>query len=301
MFSEKSQLVKFEAEKEEQIRTIKNQNRSILEKEMGEINRNYTAVKYDLQEVERRLNAIIDSNSRVEDENKRAKSNFETEKQNQLKDVETEILKIQGETKAIEIKLTEREKALSQLVEPAPETLPEQFVISEQLEAAHLEFEALKVEVNKAEGVNENNAKMKAEREIEIKEKQSNLLQIIQEINDLQTAISDYFSNLSEIVKTEFSGQIEIDVELLEYVMSRDEYKDCFKITANGKIFPYECNGALQNNVKMQILYNLQRLRGYKGVTIMDNCEANTTQPINILGLSAVIAFATLENELIIR
>jgi hypothetical protein len=83
--------------------------------------------------------------------------------------------------------------------------------------------------------------------------------------------------------------------------MSRDEYKDCFKITANGKIFPYECNGALQNNVKMQILYNLQRLKDYKGVTVLDNAEANTTQPINTLGLNAIIAFATLENELIIK
>ncbi len=83
--------------------------------------------------------------------------------------------------------------------------------------------------------------------------------------------------------------------------MSKDEYKDCFKITANGKVFPFECNGALQNNTKLQILANMQRLKGYTGVTILDNAEANTTQPLNTLGLNAVIAYATLENELTIK
>ena len=83
--------------------------------------------------------------------------------------------------------------------------------------------------------------------------------------------------------------------------MIRDEYKDCFKITANRKVFPYECNGALQNNVKMQVLANLQRLKGYAGVTVMDNCEANTTQPVNTCGLNCVLAYATLENKLIIK
>ena len=119
--------------------------------------------------------------------------------------------------------------------------------------------------------------------------------------DETATEISDYFSNLAAIVKQEFAGDIELDVQLLEFVMSRDEYKDCFKITANGKVFPYECNGALQNNVKMQVLANLQRLKGYTGVTVMDNCEANTTQPVNTCGLNCVLAYATLENELTIK
>jgi len=122
-----------------------------------------------------------------------------------------------------------------------------------------------------------------------------------EKIVTLTEEISSYFSNLSGIIQQEFAGDIKIDVELLKYVMSQDEYKDCFKITANGKVFPYECNGALQNNVKMQILFNLQRLKGYTGVTVMDNCEANTTQPINTLGLNCVLAFATNDNELIIK
>jgi len=190
---------------------------------------------------------------------------------------------------------------LINLTEPNPEKIPEQIEISEELKEASEKYKALQVEVNKAEGVNENNAKLIAERAAEIKIKQSNLLQIGSDIAILTAEISDYFSNLSQIVKTEFAGDIEIDVELLEHVMSKDEYKDCFKITANGKVFPYECNGALQNNVKMQILFNLQRLKNYNGVTIMDNCEANTSQPINTLGLNCVIAYATFDTELLIK
>jgi hypothetical protein len=53
-----------------------------------------------------------------------------------------------------------------------------------------------------------------AERAIEIKAKQANLLQIGSDIAILTAEISDYFSNLSQIVKTEFAGYIEIDVEL---------------------------------------------------------------------------------------
>ena len=101
------------------------------------------------------------------------------------------------------------------------------------------------------------------------------------------------FSNLDGVVKKEFGGQIEIGVQLQEYVITRDEYKDCFKIVADGKIFPSECNGAFKNNVKLQLLRGLQKLRGYQGITIFDNAEANTTEKINGEGLNLVIARAT--------
>ena len=67
------------------------------------------------------------------------------------------------------------------------------------------------------------------------------------------------------------------------------------------KFFPYECNGALINNVKLQVLATLQRLKGYKGITILDNAEANTTQPIEPCDLNLVVAKATSEKELIIK
>ena len=86
-----------------------------------------------------------------------------------------------------------------------------------------------------------------------------------------------------------------------EWVMAREEYKDVFLITANDKVFPYECNGALINNVKLQVLATLQRLKGYKGITILDNAEANTTQPIEPCDLNLVVAKATSEKELIIK
>lgn len=127
---------------------------------------------------------------------------------------------------------------------------------------------------------------------------QTELFNIDAKIVKLQNEISGYFSNLKDIVEAEFSGKIKIGVELQEYVISRDEYKDVFKITADSKIFPYECNGALQNNTKLQILASLQRLAGYVGITIMDNIEANTTQEIDSCGLNLVSAQATFDKEL---
>jgi DNA repair exonuclease SbcCD ATPase subunit len=298
LHSEKAQMIKFDTRINEQITALKSQNRQIIEKEMQSINSEYNAVKSDLQEAERKLNNIIESNKKVDADNALMLMAFESTKKTNIDTIESDINALDEKHKGLIVELSRKQVDLQQLKEPTPEKLPEQVEISEELKEASEKYKALQVEINKAEGVNENNAKLIAERAIEIKAKQSNLLQIGSDIATLTAEISDYFSNLSQIVKTEFAGDINIDVELLEYVMSKDEYKDTFKITANGKVFPYECNGALQNNTKLQILFNLQRLKGYTGVTIMDNCEANTTQKINTLGLNCVIAFATLENEL---
>ena len=126
-------------------------------------------------------------------------------------------------------------------------------------------------------------------------------MEVDTEIIKLQSEITDYFSNLTDVVDKEFSGKIKIGVELQEYVISKDEYKDAFKITADGKVFPSECNGALINNTKLQVLATLQRLKGYNGITIMDNAEANTTQSIEPCGLNLVIARATEDKELVIK
>lgn len=290
-----------ENSKKAEVEKLKAQNRSILEKEMHAINSEYNVVKSDLQEAERKLNKVIDSNKQIESDNEFLKKSFEIENK---KCVEEQNLKIEILNKDLyrlkdEWSIVNGKLAILQ--EPTPEKLPEQLEISDELKQAHIDFETINEQIIGAKAINANNAKLITERSNEIKEKQANLLQIIEQITTLTTEISDYFSNLTNIVKSEFAGDIEIDVELLEYVMNRGEYKDCFKITANGKVFPYECNGALQNNVKMQILYNLQRLKGYTGVTVMDNCEANTTQPINTLGLNCVLAYATNDNQLVIK
>ena len=130
---------------------------------------------------------------------------------------------------------------------------------------------------------------------------QTLLMEVDTEIIKLQSEITDYFSNLTDVVDKEFSGKIKIGVQLQELIISKDEYKDVFKITADGKVFPHECNGALINNTKLQVLATLQRLKGYKGITIMDNAEANTTQSIEPCGLNLVIARATSDKELIIK
>lgn len=299
--AKKTEKLIFDSKNEAEILTIKSENRRILEKEMSDINSEYSAVKSDLQEAERKLNRVIESNKTIETDNRVLGNSFESLKNTSIELRDENILKFQNELQTLSKLLTEKQSELSNLIEPVPEKLPESVEISEVLQNAHTEFTRIDKEIIGAKAINSNNAKLIESRSKEIKEKQANLLQIIEKITVLTTEISDYFSSLANIVKQEFAGDIKIDVELLEYVMSRDEYKDCFKITANGKIFPYECNGALQNNVKLQVLANLQRLKGYKGITVMDNCEANTTQPVNTCGLNCVLAFATLENELIIK
>ena len=268
---------------------------------MNAANAEYNAVKSDLHESEMKLNQLIEENKTLEFENEKSENEFKS-RINQLSIVhDDKIINFQIELQKLSTQLTKKQTELSALVEPTTEKLPEQIEISEELKCAHAEFERIDEEIIGAKAINANNKKLIAERTSEIKKKQENLIEIIEKITQLTAEISDYFSNLDGVVKEEFAGEIELSVELLEYVMSRDEYKDCFKITANGKVFPYECNGALQNNVKMQVLANLQRLKGYAGVTVMDNCEANTTQPSNTCGLNCVLAFATNDNELIIK
>ncbi len=301
MQAEKTELWVFNSENEIEIKDLKAQNRSILEKEMSAINSEYNAVKSDLQEAERKLNRVIEANKLVESDNAYLKADFDYQNEKAIQICTDKIIAYSAILKEnLEI-LSEKQTELSALIEPTPEKLPESVEISEELKEAHAEFERINEQIIGAKAINTNNAKLIESRTAEIKLKQANLLQIIEKITTLTTEISDYFSNLAAIVKQEFAGDIELDVQLLEYVMSKDEYKDCFKITANGKVFPYECNGALQNNVKMQVLANLQRLKGYTGVTVMDNCEANTTQVINTCGLNCVLAYATNDNELIIK
>ena len=50
------------------------------------------------------------------------------------------------------------------------------------------------------------------------------------------------------LLKKNLAEKLKLGVELQEYIISKDEYKDAFKITADGKVFPHECNGALINN-----------------------------------------------------
>ena len=299
--SEVSARHKFDFYMNTKAAALKTQNREILEKEMADTNREYNAVKSDLQEAERRLNRVIEENKFVESENHSKGVQFKIDNDKSIKETSNKINYFESELTRLSKQLTEKQTELSELIEPTPEKLPESVEISEELKAAHSEFEVINEQLIGAKAINANNTKLIESRTAEISLKQANLLEIIEKITKLTTEISDYFSNLATVVKQEFAGEIELDVQLLEYVMSRDEYKDCFKITANGKVFPYECNGALQNNVKIQVLANLQRLKGYTGVTVMDNCEANTTQPVNTCGLNCVLAYATLENELTIK
>ena len=281
-----------------EIEIIKAKNRSILQKEMNENNSKYLSVKSDLERAEKELEILLSKNAKIKADNEFLRDSFYGSKNPEISRLNQLISDLKEVIFKLEFSRDQLKNDLANLTGQTPERLPETIEISDQLKQAHADFELQNKEITKQIGVNENNVKLRAQYNAEIKQLQDSLFTIGEEITKLTAEISDYFSNLEGIVKSEFSGKIEIGVELLEYVMSRDEYKDCFKITANGKVFPYECNGALQNNLKLQILATFQRLKGYTGITLMDNCEANTTQPVETCGLNCVLAYATNDENL---
>lgn len=283
------------------INQIKAENRSLLEIDMREANNAHLAVKDEFERVEKSLNALKERNRAVEKENEEGRHKFNLDKTNSISRTEKTIEESNKKIEILKSEIATLQDELNNLEEPKLKELPTELEVPDDLKEAHDQYVALHEAIVGANAVNANNAKIKDRSESEIKENQALIAELDSKIVNLQNEISDYFSNLDGVVKQEFGGQIEIGVQLQEYVITRDEYKDCFKIVADGKIFPSECNGAFRNNVKLQLLRGLQKLKGYNGITIFDNAEANTTEKINGEGLNLVIARATEDKELIIK
>src|SRR5690554_2196976 len=283
------------------IEGLKSENRSILEREMRGANSAYITVKDDRDRAVARLNHIEAKNKKIEAERAELKRAFDIKKTNEIEKIEKQLHDKELSIALIEGHIFTGNKKLESLEQPTIEELPTELTISDELKESHSQFVKLHEEIIGQKAVNKNNAEKKASKEIEVTEKRDLLMEVDEKIITLQSEITDYFSNLDAAVAKEFKGKIKIGVKLQEWVMAREEYKDVFLITANDKVFPYECNGALINNVKLQVLATLQRLKGYKGITILDNAEANTTQPIEPCGLNLVVAKATDEKELIIK
>lgn len=280
---------------------LKAENRQILEAEMRAVNGVYLTLKDERDRLQSQLNRIEEENKKNAENTEKLKRAFDIKKTNQIDDLKKEIALQEKNISTFEAEISNLEKQLSELREPTLKELPTELTISDELMEAHSQYQNLRDEIVGAKAVNANNKEKKALAEIEIKKMQALLMEVDAEIIKLQEEITDYFSNLTDVVDKEFSGKIKIGVQLQELIISKDEYRDVFKITADGKVFPHECNGALINNTKLQILATLQRLKGYNGITIMDNAEANTTQPIESCGLNLVIARATSDKELIIK
>jgi len=280
---------------------LKAENKQILEAEMRAVNGVYLTLKDERDRLQAQLNRVEEQNKKNAENAEKLKRAFDIKKANQIEELKKEIALQEKNILAFEAEISSLEEQLANLQEPKMKELPSELTISDELQEAHNEYQKLRDEIVGAKAVNKNNEYIKAKKEAEIQKMQALLMEVDTEIIKLQEEITDYFSNLTDVVDKEFSGKIKIGVELQEYIISKEEYKDAFKITADGKVFPHECNGALINNTKLQVLATLQRLKGYNGVTIMDNAEANTTQPIEPCGLNLVIARATSDNELIIK
>lgn len=280
---------------------LKAENKQILTREMNEVNNKYLQIKDERDRLQSNLNFIEAENKKKQENEVKLKRGFEINKTNQIDAIKKEIAETEKQIKEIEKAITALQTKYDGLKKPTLEQLPTELTISDELKEAHSQYQELRDKVIGAKAVNANNDVNKEKKSKEVKTKRSLLLEVDGRIITLQSEITDYFSNLTDVVENEFKGKLKIGVQLQEYVITRDEYKDVFKITADSKVFPNECNGALINNVKLQVLAGLQRLKGYKGITIMDNAEANTTQPIDKNGLNLVVAKATESKELIIK
>ena len=280
---------------------LKAENKQILTREMNEINNNYLQIKDERDRLQSNLNFIEAENKKRSENEVKLKRSFEINKTNQIDALKKEIAETEKQIKETEKEIADLQAKLDALQEPTLEQLPTELTISDELKEAHSQYQKLRDDVVGAKAVNSNNEEIKQEKTKEVETKRSLLLEVDEKIITLQSEITDYFSNLTNVVEAQFKGKIKIGVELQEYVITRGEYKDVFKITADDKVFPHDCNGAMINNVKLQVLAGLQRLKGYKGITIMDNAEANTTQPIDKNGLNLVVAKATESKELIIK
>ena len=280
---------------------LKAENKQVLEAEMRAVNGVYLTLKDERDRLQAQLNRIEEQNKKNAENTEKLKRAFDIKKTNQIDELKKEIALQEKNISTFETEISDLEKQLSELKEPTLEELPTELSISDELLEAHKQYQELRDEIVGAKAVNKNNEDIKAKKESEIQKFRDLLMEVDTEIIKLQSEITDYFSNLTDVVEKEFSGKIKIGVQLQELIISKDEYKDVFKITADGKVFPHECNGALINNTKLQVLATLQRLKGYKGITIMDNAEANTTQAIEPCHLNLVIARATSDKELIIK
>jgi len=283
------------------IEAIKQENRDLLTIDMRASNNAYLTVKDDLERIAKNLNKAEAENVSILKDNEQKARSFKIDKTNRTESATKDIRENSAKIEVLTDEIAVIKVRISDLKEPILKSLPTELTISGELKIAHDKFSEMRDKNIGIAAINQNNQRTKTAKEVAIREYQSFLADLDIKVVKLQTEISAYFSNLGAIVAKEFEGKIEIGVQLLDYVITKDEYKDCFKITANGKIFPSECNGALANNVKLQVLRTLQRLKNYTGLTIIDNAEANTTQPLDGEGMALVAARATTDSDLSIK
>ena len=283
------------------IGAIKQENRDLLTIDMRASNNDYLSVKDELERIVDTIQKTEAENVIILQKNEAKERSFNINKTNKIESAKKGISDYRAEIVVLTKAIATLKNEISELKEPKLKALPTELTISDELSKAHDEYSELMIKITKAEGVNENNELNKSKKIKEVADNREFMSELDKKIVPLQNEISDYFSNLKDIVEKEFEGKIKIGVQLQEYVITKNEYKDCFKIIANDNIFPSECNGAFLNNVKLQVLRTLQRLKNYSGLTIMDNAEANTTEPLNSEGLNIIVAKAINENQLLIK
>lgn len=301
-YAEKAARKQFELQNEEEKEALKIQNRNILTRILNDNNAAFNSVRSEVEELEKTLAQYTARNAETEKRNKQLLAELKAQKEAEIEKIKIGLQLSKNTLIDAEEKVAVQEQVLAGIQgrEVELQQVAEATISDELAERHRLYTEQYEAKLS-AEAVNKHNEKLRAENETEREKKRAAIMELTERITALKQAISDYFANLANVITEKFAGQYKIELKLQEYVITNDDYKDCFRVIANGKEYPHGCNGAMQKNVECQLLNGLQKLAGYNGLTVIDNAEANTTIPLDTLELNAVVAKATENKELTLK
>lgn len=165
-------------------------------------------------------------------------------------------------------------------------------------------FNKIEAEIKDAEAIINHNEKLRLQYENDLQDLKIRFLNVQKSIAEITEAIKNYSENIKTEFSNHFPGKLEIDIEVMEYIITTGDYNQTFFFVVNGKRFDLNIkannrlNGALMNNAKIQILAGLQKLSGKNYPILIDNAEANTTQAIDNCGKDLITFTANFDEEL---
>ncbi len=246
-------------------------------------------VEIDAQILERKSEneKIKQINKEIEAENEASEADFVKIKAEKLKQIEAEILAITAPIMPVlDFQNSEIKTEIQNL--------------KNELE----KFNKIEAEIKDAEAIINHNEKLRLQYENDLQDLKIRFLNVQKSIAEITEAIKNYSENIKTEFSNHFPGKLEIDIEVMEYIITTGDYNQTFFFVVNGKRFDLNIkannrlNGALMNNAKIQILAGLQKLSGKNYPILIDNAEANTTQAIDNCGKDLITFTANFDEEL---
>lgn len=301
------------SEKENQIQKLATENKEILEREFE----NYKKAQNLLFGGENPVEILDKKTAELKEiltqEIKLKKEHEKFEAENEKIQVENE--KIQSENlKEMQLFEAKRNRELinlsaklSTLEAPEMPTINFSSDVDEKIEAEKLKlkpFLEIEAENLKIEAIIEHNEKLRANFNLELEELKIRYLNVKKRIAEIEAGIKKYSETIKAEFAKHFAGKLNIEIEVMEYILTTGEYNQTFFFKVNGKRFDAfnrannQLNGALEVNAKIQILAGLQNLSGKSYPILIDGIEKNTTQKIENCGKDLIITRANFDEKL---